>query len=410
LAICQTNLSNGQPLPKIHLTRVYPKLVLDRALWMSEIPDDSGRMFITEQNGRILITQKGGDGGASNEFLNITLRKPHADNNNVGLLGMAAHPGFKTNGLIYVYYSQLNTNHAALYPRRAVISEFKASADDPLRADPNSERVLLDVPEPSGGDQGGEICFGPDGFLYIGLGDGESGNDPACNGQNTSSLLSKILRIDVNGRSQAGHGKPPRLLPYAIPADNPFAGEPDLNGAGARREIFALGLREPWRFSFDRETGDLWTGDVGQDLWEEVDLVVKGGNYGWPVREGAHHFKPGPVGAQFVEPILEYPHKTNLLAQSISPDHGTGVCIVGGYVYRGRKFPALRGVYVYADYVTGTIWGLRYRDGKVLESGTLLAQPKNIESFAEDNDGEIYAMSFDPQEENSAKIFALEAE
>ena len=376
---------------------------------MSEAPDDSGRMFIVEQNGRIITTPKGSDGRTATEFLNITSRKPHFEEKNEGLLGMAFHPGFRTNGLFYIYYNQLSTNQPSPYSRRCVISELKVSATNAAQADLASERILLEVPEPSGGNQGGEVCFGPDGFLYIGLGDGESGNDPGDNGQNTATLLGKIIRIDVNGRTQVGHGKSQRLLPYAIPSNNPYVGEPDMNG-GTRKEIYALGVREPWRFSFDRNTGELWAGDVGQDLWEEVDLIVNGGNYGWPIREGAHHFKPGPPGAQFIDPVMEYPHHPDKLAQSLFPQHSIGACIIGGYVYRGRKFPALQGVYIYADYVLGTIWGLRYHDGHVAEQATMLEQPKSIVSFSEDNAGELYVITFDAQTEYSARIYALQAE
>ncbi len=333
--------ARAQPLPRLVLRPILPALRLDRALWMSEAPDDSGFLFIAEQEGRIWVVPKGSDGGGAKEFLNITDRKPHADNNNVGLLGMALHPGFKTNGLCYVYYSQLNTNTATSHPRRCVISEFKASASDAHRADPASERVLLEAQEPSGGNQGGELCFGPDGYLYIGMGDGGPGNDPFNTGQNTATLLGKVLRIDVNTRSGASPGGGQKTgLAYGIPSDNPFVGEPALAGQGVRKEIFAYGLREPWRFSFDRGTGDLWAGDVGQDLWEEIDLIVKGGNYGWCVREGFHHFKPGPPGAQYLEPVIEYPHRANLVVEPRDfPRHGIGVCVVGGYVYRGRKYP-----------------------------------------------------------------------
>jgi glucose/arabinose dehydrogenase len=237
------------------------------------------------------------------------------------------------------------------------------------------------------------VSFGPDGFLYLAIGEGSAGNDPENNGQNTASLLAKILRIDVNPHSKSGTGETRKELPYGIPTDNPFAGEPDKYGV--RKEIWALGLRNVWRFSWDRETGQMWAGDVGQDDWEEIDLIVKGGNYGWCVREGGHAFKPGPEGARYIEPILEYPHRPDQLARAQFPSHAPGLSVTGGYVYRGRQFPALRGVYFYADYALGTICGLRYRDGKVIEQSTLLAQPKNVVSFAEDGDGELYVLTMD---------------
>jgi glucose/arabinose dehydrogenase len=281
------------------------------------------------------------------------------------------------------------------------LSELK-TPDDRARADLKSERVLLEVPQPFSNHKAGQLAFGPDGFLYVALGDGGGGNDPMNNGQNTAMLLGKILRIDVNGRTTLHVANTETNLPYAIPADNPFSHEEDLYEHSVRKEIWALGLRNPWRFSFDPETGDLWCADVGQDKWEEINLIMKGGNYGWCVREGTHHFKPGPEGAHYIDPVMEYPHNPSLTNEAKFPDHSIGMCVIGGYVYRGKKFPALRGVYIYGDYVLGTIWGFRYRDGKVVEHSTLLKQPKNITSFAQDADGELYALTFD------GKIFSIE--
>jgi len=385
---------NAQPLPKVQLQSAFPALKMDRPVWMSEAPDGSGRFFIVEQGGRILVVAKGSDGSKTNEFLNITDRDP-APTYEQGLLSIALHPGFKSNGLCYIYYNQMNSNPSALYPARSVISELKVAAEDANRADMKSERVILDVPQPFLTHKGGQLTFGPDGFLYLGLGDGGMGWDPFNNAQNSSSLLGKILRIDINGRGTIQRGKDTLKLLYAIPCDNPFIGEPDYNGYGARQEVYAWGLRNPWRFSFDRQTGQMWAGDVGESLWEEVDLIVKGGNYGWCVLEGFHHFKPGPQGAQYIDPVIEYPHKPELLKESKFPNHGIGACVVGGYVYRGKKYPALQGVYLYADYALGTIFGLRYNDGRLSTYGTLLEQPKNISSFAEDADGELYVLAFD---------------
>jgi glucose/arabinose dehydrogenase len=384
----------AQPLPKVRLRPAFAALTMDHLVWMSEAPDGSGRFFIVAQDGRIVIAGKGTDGSKTNEFLNIVDRQPAAAYEE-GLLSIAFHPDFKSNGLCYIYYNQLNSNQNSLYPRRSVISELKVSADDTNRADLKSERILLEVQQPYANHKGGQLTFGPDGYLYLGLGDGGLGGDPFNNAQNSASLLGKILRIDVNTRTTFQRGKDTVALPYGIPSDNPFAGEPDMSGLGARHEIYAWGLRNPWRYSFDRQTGQLWAGDVGQDLWEEVDIIVKGGNYGWNVREGFHHFKPGPPGAQYIDPVIEYPHNPALLKESKFPRHAIGACIIGGYVYRGGKYPALQGVYLYADYALGTIFGLRYNEGKVTDYATLLEQPKNITSFAEDAEGELCVLTYD---------------
>jgi glucose/arabinose dehydrogenase len=390
--------ASAQPLPKIQLQPVFTNLTIDRPVWMAEPPDGSGRMFVVAQAGTIFIVKKGGDGGAAKEFFNIEDRHPYFDNED-GLMSIAFHPGFKTNGLFYVYYNQQNpTNQHTRplnYPYRSVVSEFKVSAADPDKADLASERILLEVQQPFPNHKGGEVAFGPDGYLYLALGDGGLGGDPFGSGQNTATLLAKMLRMDVNSRSMTGNGRRQSRLNYGIPQDNPFVNET----TGARHEIYAYGLRNVWRYSWDRETGDLWAGDVGQDLWEEVDLITKGGNYGWNVREGAHHFKPGPERAKYIEPVMEYTHRTDLQAQGMFPDHSIGLCVIGGYVYRGKKYPALDGVYVYGDYNLGTIWGFRYdRDAhKVTVEGTLLNQHQNISSFAEDGDGEIYVIMLSGQ-------------
>ena len=393
-------IAAAQSLPKIELQPVFSGLKGERPVWMSEAPDGSGRLFVVYQDGKIFAVKKGSDGRGAKLFLNIENRHPHFSNED-GLLSIAFHPGFKTNGLFYIYYNQKNSpdqhTQPLNYPFRSVISELKVSAADPDQADMASERILFEVPQPFPNHKGGELAFGPDGYLYLGLGDGGAADDPFGSGQNTATLLAKMLRIDVNTRSTVGRGRFQRELQYGIPADNPFVNELDMGPYGTRKEIYAYGLRNPWRYSWDRKKGALWVGDVGQDLWEEVDLVVKGGNYGWNVREGAHHFKPGPPGAQYIDPVMEYPHRPNLLPRSLFPDHTVGLCVIGGYVYRGKKYPALDGVYVYGDYNLGTIWGMRYdyAANKVTADGTLLQQPKNITSFAEDLDGEIYALMQD---------------
>jgi glucose/arabinose dehydrogenase len=386
-AIFVTGRVEGQPWPKIALRPVFPKLECSNLVWMEQAPDGSDRFALVEQDGRILLVRKGEDGAAAKVFLNLEDRHPHASTEQ-GLLSVAFHPGFKTNGLFYLYYSRQD-------PRRTVLSEWKISAVDPDRADTNSERILLEIPQPSDVHKGGLLSFGPDGFLYAGVGDGGGQNDEFGAAQNCSSLRGKILRIDVNTRSSIGLDGAHETLPYGLPSDNPFIHEPDFWENSVRKEIWAYGLRNPWRFSWDRQTGQMWAGDVGQDKWEEIDLIVKEGNYGWGVREGAHYFKPGPEGARYLDPVMEYAHNTNLLSEALFPKHSIGACVIGGYVYRGSRHPSLRGIYIYGDYALGTIWGFRYAGGKITEYGTLLEQPKNITSFAQDLDGEVYALTYD---------------
>lgn len=317
-----------------------------------------GRMLVTEQSGRIWAFDPAGQGvRAAAEFLDITDRVS-SSRSEEGLLGLALDP--TDAGRMYVYYS-------AADPRRSVVSRFMLS-DDLSRADPDSELVILEVEQPFANHNGGQIAFGPDGYLYIGLGDGGSAGDPLGSGQDTSSLLGAILRIDVS-QSAREHR-------YAIPPDNPFA------SGGGRGEIWAYGLRNPWRFSFDRDTGELWAGDVGQNRWEEIDLIARGGNYGWNRLEGNHCFSVrdcDPTGT--IPPVWEY-----------SLD-GLPCSVIGGYVYRGPTIPWLEGVYVYGDFCSGEVFGLRYADGRVVEHKRLADTRLRIMSFGEDNDGELYLLS-----------------
>ena len=365
-------------LPKVSLKPVWKGLETTRPLWLETAPDGTGRLFCLEQGGSIIILPKDKDlvKPEREVFLDITKRKPWRENEE-GLLGMAFHPRFKANGKFYVYYSQQD-------PKRSVVSEFAVSKSNPNRADMKSERVLLEFAQPYWNHNGGVILFGPDQKLYIASGDGGKKDDPHDNAQNLSTLLGKIFRIDVDTRT----GK----LSYGIPADNPFAGRKD----STRGEIWAYGLRNVWRMSFDRETGDLWAADVGQNKWEEVNLITKGGNYGWNIRESFHKFKEdSPAKGDWIDPVIEYAHHAGIEKESRFPGHGYGVSITGGYVYRGQAIPALRGAYVYGDFTTGLIFAVRQKGGKATEHGTIHQQKGTvyqIASFGEDAAGEIYLL------------------
>ncbi len=388
-SVAQTNL------PSLDLQVAFPNLSFSRPLWMQEIPDGSKRMVVVEQGGVVYLLPNNRNGTDVKTFLDISERRPYQQNEE-GLLALAFHPGYKTNGLLYIFYSQQN-------PKRSVLSEIHVSKTDPDKVDLSTERVLLQnlKPQPSArfwNHNGGTLLFGPDGCLYLSIGDGGLANDPHNNGQNLGTLLAKIIRIDVNSRT--GN------LPYGIPKDNPFVNategastnSPDAQ-ATPRPEIWAYGLRNVWRMSFDKETGQLWAGDVGQDRWEEIDIITKGGNYGWSVREAFHPFKEqqAVTGSQPIDPVIEYGHNPRMAAQSKFPNHSIGISITGGYLYRGKKIRSLRGVYVYADFQMGTIWGLRYEDGKLTADEMLVTgNPlRTISSFAEDLDGELYVLSFD---------------
>ncbi|HEU5430359.1 MAG TPA: PQQ-dependent sugar dehydrogenase, partial [Thermomicrobiales bacterium] len=338
---------------------------LDQPAYVADPNDGSGRLFIVERPGRILIVRGG-----------KLLPQPFLDLSSIvtsqgqeqGLLSVAFDPNFKTNGEFYVGYTA-NTSRTGGGVGDDTIARYKVSANDSNQADPASGEVLLAIDDPYPNHNGGLVMFGPDGYLYAGFGDGGSQGDPNGNGQNTHVLLGKVLRLDVHKRSGD--------LPYAIPPDNPFA-----NGQAGRPEIWAYGLRNPWRFSFDRATGDLYIGDVGQNTMEEIDFQpagAKGGqNYGWNIFEGTDCYAEANCATDgMTMPVATY-------------THDQGCSVTGGYVYRGAAIPALHGVYLFGDYCSGLIWGL----GRDASGGWTLSAPVptklNISSFGQDASGELY--------------------
>jgi quinoprotein glucose dehydrogenase len=347
----------------VETVRAFPELTFDLPVFLTNAGDQSNRVFVLAQKGVIHVFDNKQDVDGAKEFLDISSRVVYKETENEqGLLGLAFHPKFKQNGEFFIYYSTTDK------PLTTVISRFHVSKDDPNRADPKSEEELLRITHPYWNHKGGTIAFGPDGYLYVGLGDGGLGADPHENGQNLNTLLGKILRIDVD--TKTGDKK------YGIPKDNPFADRHD-----AKPEIYAYGVRNIWRMAFDRQTKLLWAADVGQDLWEEIDIIERGGNYGWNLREARHPFGRKGVEARkdLIDPIWEYPHSI-------------GKSITGGFVYRGKKVPELVSAYLYADYVTGKMWALRYDEKakKVTANNTITAQPLPVMSFGEDELGEAY--------------------
>ena len=356
---------NEAPLG-VGIERAFPNLVFDRPLVLTHAGDGSGRVFVASELGKVFVFPNDQDVTETGVFLDIESRVRYDDKENEeGFLGLAFHPRYKTNGELFVYYTTTDTPHTS------VISRFRASKDDPNRADPKSEEEILRIPQPYWNHNGGTIVFGPDGYLYIGLGDGGLRDDPQKNGQNLGTLLGSILRIDVDHRDGERQ--------YAIPKDNPFADRKD-----ARGEIWAYGVRNIWRMAFDPETKALWAADVGQDLWEEVDLIVRGGNYGWNLREGKHKFGPNGSDARpdLIDPIYEY-------------HHDVGKSITGGHVYRGKRVPELVGAYLYADYITGKVYALRYDSAKkqVTANRPIPGNVMPVFSFGEDESGEAYFMT-----------------
>ena len=352
------------------LKLAFPNLSFIRPLDLERPGDGTNRLFIVEQRGVISVFQNDSNATQKKIFLDIQDRV-NDNGNEQGLLGLAFHPDYENNGYFYVNYTASNPNHTE-------ISRFSVSPQNPDSADENSEFEILSFSQPYSNHNGGKVAFGPaDGYLYIAVGDGGSGGDPQCNAQNLLSLLGSILRIDVDTTIANQH--------YGIPTDNPFAG----NTQGYREEIYAYGLRNPWRFSFDPVTNWLWAGDVGQNIYEEVDIIENGGNYGWNIFEGFHCYTSAPscqtqpcdtTGLEM--PIWEY-------------SHNLGSSITGGYVYRGPSVPELEGKYIYGDFGSGRIWSLEY-DGVNPPSNALLIDTNlGIASFGVDENQELYICSFD---------------
>ncbi|HRZ11274.1 MAG TPA: PQQ-dependent sugar dehydrogenase [Kiritimatiellia bacterium] len=351
--------ARGAQWPAVTLTPVATNL--EAPAHIAHAGDGSGRLFIVEQRGLIRILQDGAV--LAQPFLNITNRVLYGGER--GLLSVAFPPGFATNPYFYVNYTRTNGGPS-------IVSRFHVTATNANLADAASEERLLNVPQPFSNHNGGQLAFSPvDGYLYVGLGDGGDANDPQTNGQKTATLLGKILRLDV---------EPPNGTNYAVPAGNPFVGN-----AAYRPEIWALGLRNPWRFSFDRLTGDLYIADVGQSSWEEVNFQAAaspgGENYGWRIMEGAHCTGLDPcVTNGLATPVWEY-------------SHALGCSVTGGEVYRGRVWSVMYGTYLYADYCTARVWGLRPEGGS-WTNAQIFDAPFRIATFGSDEYGELYVSDY----------------
>lgn len=339
------------PLPAlaadpVKLEPAWSGVKVQRPITLLNPPDGTGRSFLVQQRGKVLILPQDEAGTETKVFLDFSDRKMEENEFEEGLIGFAFHPQFKENGRFFVCYTQQN-------PKRSLVSELKVSPTDPNKADLSTERVLLSVPQPFWNHNSGNMFFAPDGKFFVAIGDGGKRDDPFDFAQNRFVFNGKIIRIDVDTRTGSRE--------YGIPSDNPF-----LNQEGVLPEIFAYGLRNPWGISIDTETGLFWCADVGQDIWEEINLITKGGNYGWNWREGAQPFvirqESPPEKAKFIDPIHQY-------------NHSEGLSITGGFVYRGKGIPSLAGHYLYGDFANGRIWALNYdaTAGKVVNN-TLISE------------------------------------
>lgn len=354
-------LQEGPDPRNIRVTIETLTTALDNVVGLKSPPDGTGRLFIVEKAGRIRIWENGEL--AEQPFLDITERveTSNGDNDERGLLGLAFHPNWAENHEFFVNYTGRGQRGLA-----DITGRFQVGADG--MGDPDSEELVISYDDPAGNHNGGDLAFGPDGYLYIASGDGGGANDGFGNGQDKSALLAKILRLDVDGEH-----------PYTVPADNPFVGQPN-----AAPEAWAWGFRNPWRFSFDRATGDLYVADVGQGSIEEVDFAAAGGaggeNYGWSIMEGSQCFGGGNCDRRgLVLPVAEY-------------SHSEGCSITGGYVYRGGRYPTAAGLYLYSDWCSRTIWGLSRDDAGRWRDARVGSASFGVASFGEGADGEMYIM------------------
>ena len=362
----KTPYISGQTQSQYSVDLAFPNLVFNQPVGIVAPGDGTNRLFVIEQIGVIRVFENSQTVSGSTVFLDISNKVLFGGEQ--GLLGLAFHPNYEANGYFYV-------NYVADNPRRTIIARYSVSPNNLNQALENSELVLLEVNQPFSNHKGGQLAFGADGYLYIGLGDGGSGGDPFGNGQNLSALLGKILRIDVNTASQGRN--------YGIPPDNPYSD----NTLDYREEIYAYGFRNPWRFSFDEPTGRLWVGDVGQGQREEIDIVGSGKNYGWNIMEGSLTYSGGSqIGLEL--PVWEY-------------GRDDGIAIIGGYVYYGSTLTELYSKFIYGDFGSGKIWALQY-DGGALPVNTLLIDTNlSISSFGADTQNELYLCSLD------GKIYSL---
>jgi glucose/arabinose dehydrogenase len=354
----------GGTVPAVTVSDVFTQLAFSAPTVLKQAPGDTSRWFVGEKSGRILVFASNTSSSAAEVFLDLGAVTD--DTGEGGLLGFAFHPDFPVTPVVYVSYTRGG-------PFRSRVSRF-FSNDNGLTLDRVPEEIILEIPQPATNHNGGDIAFGPDGYLYIGLGDGGGSGDPQGNGQNDMNLHGTIVRLDVSG-----------LASYAIPPGNPNEGNAIcVQGAGAAPcpEIFAWGLRNPWRFSFDPVTGSLWAADVGQGDWEEVDLIEAGNNYGWNEREGAHCFNPASgCSTAYTDPVTEY-------------GRSLGRSVTGGYVYRGSGIADLVGWYVFGDFASGNLFAIPASSAPGVEPEVLLDTNRAIVTFGEDVDGELYFMDY----------------